>query len=82
MTNFAHYLEFILDSNSNLHASISHFHMCSGIMVKLLCMIMKHEELCLTQASRWQLAYPQTKPSTRDPLTDSYSVGTLGIASI
>ena len=38
--------------------------------------------LCLPQASRWQLAYPQTKPSARDPHTDSYSVGTLGIASI
>ena len=38
--------------------------------------------MCLPQASREQLAYPQTKPSARDPHADSYSVGTLGIASI
>jgi len=38
--------------------------------------------MCLPQASRWQLAYPQTKPLTRDSHTDCYSVGTLGIASI
>ena len=54
MTNFAHYLEFILDSNSNLHASISQ-NQCD--YYKILLHLSKHTSLTYSLYQRNKLHF-------------------------